>query len=58
MKHIPLEAKVAAYNEAIDYLSSEECSYDTEDDRRARKWLSDKLSRECDQLVRRRKTDR
>ncbi len=47
MKRFSTDAKLAAYNEAIEYLRTEECSYDKDEDRAARKWLADKLDKEC-----------
>lgn len=51
MKRIPADAKIVAYNDAISFLESLETDHDTEDEKRARKWLSDKLNREADRLA-------
>jgi hypothetical protein len=52
MKRISRDAKIIVYNEAVDYLASEECSYDNEIDiRAARKWLRNKLDKECDRWL-------
>lgn len=51
MKRLSVEAKMTAYNEAVNYLRSEECSYDKDEDRAARKWLADKLDAECDRWL-------
>jgi len=47
MKHFSVEAKLDAYNQAINYLLTEECSYDKKEDIRARHWLANKLNTEC-----------
>ena len=53
MKRIPSDAKVVAYNDAIAALEMLSTDHDTPDEVRARKWLADKLDRECDALIRR-----
>ena len=51
-KRLSWDAKVDAYNRAIDLLRGEECAYDEEGDyRAARYWLADKLDKECDRWV-------
>lgn len=52
-KKIPREAKEWAYECAIQYLRVEECTGDTSDDFRARRWLADKLDRECNRWLKR-----
>lgn len=47
MKRIQFDAKLRAYEVAINHLSIEEEAGDTSDDYRARKWLRDKLNKEC-----------
>lgn len=47
MKRLSQESKIAAYNDAIEYLRTEESGSDTPEDVEARKWLADKLDREC-----------
>ena len=49
-KRLSQESKINAYNEAIDYLLTEECSYDTDEDRAARRRLAKKLSNECKKI--------
>ena len=51
MKRLSVDAKMTAYNEAIEYLRTEECSYDTDEDRAARKWLAEKLDSECNKWL-------
>lgn len=51
MKRIPAEAKVSAYNDAIDFLIAQESESDTDDDRAARKWLAGKLNKEADRIA-------
>lgn len=58
MKRIPLDAKIGAYNDAIAFLEAQESDSDTPDDKEARKWLAEKLDKECDRLVRRASTTR
>lgn len=53
MKRIPTDAKIVAYNDAVAALLEMETDHDTEDEVRARRWLADKLDKECDRLVRR-----
>lgn len=48
MKRLSADAKLDAYTMAIEYLKIEECTYDTDEYRAARKWLADKLDKECD----------
>ena len=57
-KPIPPMAKVVAYNDAIDALEALHTDHDTEDELRARKWLADKLDRECSAMLRRAPVDR
>jgi hypothetical protein len=44
---LTVDSRVNAYNEAIAYLNSEECSYDKKEDKAARLWLAKKLDKEC-----------
>lgn len=51
MKRIPLDAKVSAYNDAIDALRMLESDSDTPADVDARHWLADKLDKEADRIA-------
>lgn len=51
MKRIPAEAKIVAYNDAIAALEALYTDHDTEDERRARVWLADKLNKEADRIA-------
>jgi hypothetical protein len=50
-KRIPLEAKICAYNDAIDALEAHASDSDTPADIEARKWLAAKLDKEADRLA-------
>lgn len=51
-KRLTKDSKINAYNDALNYLRSEESRSDTKDDGKARLWLADKLDKECDKWLR------
>lgn len=52
-KRLSYDVKIDAYIQAIDFLRSQECAYDAEDDyQEARLRLANRLDKECSRWVR------
>ena len=48
MKRLPKEAKMHAYDDAINALRTMESDSDSPEDKEARFWLATKLDKECE----------
>lgn len=55
MKQELIDAKLYAYQDAIDALLAQESASDNKYDINARKWLASKLNKECERWLNKRK---